>query len=90
MLSKNMKNVLEGFDAHYTKMSREGKFEPVQVYGGSIISSHSSLLRDSIGLFDQPYNTKDTQVCCSVSQCVAVCRSVSLCIALCRGVCSVS
>jgi hypothetical protein len=62
MMSKNMKEVLEGFDAHYLKMSREGKFEPVQVYGGSIVSSHSSIMRDSIGLFDQPFNTKDTQV----------------------------
>jgi len=62
MRSKNMKEVLEGFDAHYLKMSFDCNFQPVQVYSGSIISLHSSSMRDSIGLFDKPFNTKDTQV----------------------------
>jgi len=68
---RNVKPIIYSFDAHFKKMSDAGKFEPVTVYG-SVISTASSIMEESIGLFDRLFNIPDPQVrVCSYSAHVA-------------------
>jgi hypothetical protein len=68
---RNVKPIIYSFDAHFKKMNDAGKFEPVTVYE-SVISTASSIMDESIGLFDRIFNIPDPQVrVCSYSAHVA-------------------
>ena len=68
---KNVKPIIQSFDAHFKKMSDAGDFEPVTVCG-SVITTASAIMDGSIGLFDRLYNSADPQACtCRLLQCVS-------------------
>ena len=66
-MAKNVMPVILAFDKYYKKMTAEGEFESISCSAstsstGYIDGYAHSLLDDTLGLFDQGYNSPDAQV----------------------------
>lgn len=66
IMAKNIMPIVQAFDTHHKEMSRQGHFETISC-GASTASTgyideySSTMMDDSLGLFDQEYNSNDPQ-----------------------------